>query len=143
MTGLLAETVGVRPEDHRGFSYLKTRLNACLYSQVCFDCIKLLYKFKLSLTSCLDILIAPPLRHRDGRNGRPSGKSEGLRRAQEGTPQEVRAQQMQMEGEAADQEQNQTQAEGQEKHEGRHCRPHETQVMNLCVDKYCTTRPRL
>lgn len=34
MTGLLAEAVGVRPEDHRGFSYLKTRLDACLYSQI-------------------------------------------------------------------------------------------------------------
>ena len=131
MTGLLAETVGVRPEDHRGFSYLKTRLNACLYSQVCFDCINLLSAEMITFKSCLDILIAPPLRHRDGRNGRPSGKSEGLRRAQEGAPQEVRAQQVQMEGEAAVQEPNQTQAEGQEKHEGRHQRPHENQVMRL------------
>ena len=95
---------------------------------ICFDCIRLLYK-SITFESCLDILIAPPLRHRDGRHGRPSGKSEGLRRAQKRTSQEVRAQQVQMEGEAADQEQNQTQAEGQEKHEGRHCHPHETQVM--------------
>jgi beta-1,3-galactosyltransferase 1 len=34
VTGLLSQYVSMRPEDHRGFSYLKSRLNACLYSQI-------------------------------------------------------------------------------------------------------------
>ncbi len=34
VTGMLSQRVGIQPEDHRGFSYLKSRLNACLYSQI-------------------------------------------------------------------------------------------------------------
>ena len=33
ITGILAEAVGIRPEDHVGFSYVKRQLSPCLYSQ--------------------------------------------------------------------------------------------------------------
>jgi len=34
ITGILAQSVGIRPEDNVGFSYVKRRSTPCLYAQI-------------------------------------------------------------------------------------------------------------